>query len=208
MVSSMSVQPNSHIQSTPTILFDVDSVLAATTYYVCAQIRAEYDIAYYPSDCTEWDAYIPGADMYFGEYLHLLNEQNEEYLLELDPVSGAVDTVNTLYDAGWTVLIGTHRPKVTQETTQKWLANHGFRYTRFATEIYQGIDKHIVNPDIIVDDYHDNVEAAVTHGDVSLGVLVVCPWTVVPEDYENRGITLVETVASLPNVLATYADVE
>jgi 5'(3')-deoxyribonucleotidase len=185
----------------PTILFDVDSVLAATAEYYCSCIREDFDTALYPEDCVEWDWDIPNSNLTFGEFIHQMNDEDATYLLDIDPITGARDAVNELYDAGWTVLIGTHRPKFTQSLTQEWLKEHGFRYTRFAEEIYHGVDKHIVQPDFIIDDYHENVTSAVTVGEVPVGVLVVCPWTSVPDNYEDINIRLVDSVADVPDMV-------
>lgn len=196
--------PKTETSAVPTILFDVDEVLASSAEYYCSLIREEYGNDLYPEDCTEWNVDIPNSDSTFGDFIHRMNDDDPSYLLDIKPVAGAVHAVNEFYDAGWTVLIGTHRPKFTQHITQQWLQTHGFRYTRFAEEIHDGVDKHIVNPDYIVDDYHENIVSAVTEGDVPVGVLVTYPWTDVPDNYSELNIELVDTVSEVPDLISPH----
>lgn len=52
-----------------------------------------------------------------------------ERAIPLDtPIQHVIDAVNTLYDAGWTVVMMSGRSEVSKEATVKWLADNGVQY--------------------------------------------------------------------------------
>lgn len=59
------------------------------------------------------------------EYFYNLGEK---LFTDLDPINGAAESINKLYDAGHTIIFITARPETANDSTKYWLNKYGFKY--------------------------------------------------------------------------------
>lgn len=109
----------------PTILCDVDNTLAWTLNQSLAMLNAKFNTNMRLSDVT---VYHFAANLPFEQstWLKAQYARNMTYV-NLAPDFHAIDAVNTLYDRGYNVVIGTSRDAMMKNVTAAWLDEWGVK---------------------------------------------------------------------------------
>lgn len=161
------------IRDADRLLVDVDGTICNDLPRVCEFIEAEYDRRISPDEITEWGYYIEDIDVDLESVFHrLFSTRPEWFLADLDPIPGSRRALDHLSDTGYEVWIVTHRPPETHHLTERWLADHGFAYDRFLTDVPE--TKADIPGDVLIDDYHEHIRAIVETG--RPGILIDRPY--------------------------------
>lgn len=171
-----------------TVLLDVDGTLCDNTPRLIEYINDECGIELTRESITEWSFSIPGTDLDIGELIErALDDRPEWFLLGMEPIDGAADAARWLSKQGHTVKIATHRPADSHPLTAQWLDEHDIPYDGIIEDVPQ--NKGRLDGDLLVDDYHVNVQNALAAGK-SAGLFVqpysdptVCTDAVVAETW-------------------------
>lgn len=160
---------------------DVDGTAAEHLTGICRRGRDLWGLDLYPEDVTEWNFDLPGVDK---EFVDLVKEcySDDDFIRDMPPLPGAVETIQDIHEAGATVSIVTHRPEPTLPATKDWLADHDIPYDNFIGDAPD--DKSEVGTDILVDDHYKNVANMAEAG--KHGILILRPFNYnrIP-DHEN-----------------------
>lgn len=158
-----------------TILVDVDGTLADQMEH-CLDVAARNGIAHdaSPADITSWNASVPGSDIDIGELIQLVErEYTREYVSAMPVMDGARDAIARLRDAGWRVVICTHRNPESHPYTANWLAAHDIPFDAYAHDV--PTTKADLDADVLIDDYHGHIRDALDAG--LTGVLFEQPYS-------------------------------
>lgn len=176
---------------TGTILVDVDGTLGAHLPHlleIAAANGIDHDAVY--EDIRGWNADVPGTAYDVGDLIeYATTEHTEEYLGEMPPIENARSALSALRDAGWTVVICTHRPAHHHAMTASWLKQNEIPHDAYAYDVPE--NKALVGGDVLIDDYHVNVAAAAEHGLKTF--LFQSPYSVVEEVENYSDATVVES---------------
>lgn len=150
-----------------TIYVDVDDVVSKTTETYPDVVAQEFGKTVAFEDLTSFDLkfYFQLTDNEFQYFFDLVHQP--DFLLQFEPVEGAVQTLKAWADMGHIIDIVTGRPTSTQEATLDWLGNHevpfrGFimvdKYNRPGNDMSLAISKKelsMMNYDLAVEDSPD-----------------------------------------------------
>lgn len=157
------------------LLVDVDGTICDDLPRVCEFVEEEYDRRISPDEITEWGYHIEDIDVGLESVFHrLFTDRPEWFLADLDPIPGSRRALTSLSGSGYEVWIVTHRPPETHNLTERWLADQGFAYDRFLTDVPDS--KAAVPGDVLIDDYHEHVRDVVEAG--RSGILMDRPYNV------------------------------
>ncbi len=146
-----------------TVLLDVDGTLCDNTPRLLEYTETEYGVSLTRADITEWSYHIDAIDRHIGELIdEALTTKPEWFLLGMDPIDGAKDAAGWFQAQGHTVKIATHRPATTHDVTEQWLSEHGIPYDEIIQDVPR--NKGLLDGDLLVDDYHLNVQNAIEEG--------------------------------------------
>jgi len=146
-----------------TVLLDVDGTLCDNVPRLIEYINAECGVELTRDGITEWSFSIPGTDLGVGELIErALDDRPEWFLLGMEPIDGAAEAARWFAEQGHTVRIATHRPADSHPLTFQWLDEHDIPHDGIIQEVPQ--DKGRLDGDLLVDDYHINVQNALAAG--------------------------------------------
>lgn len=151
------------------VLVDVDGVLAAHFEPFASTIRSESGANVRATDLSTWDVRIGETDV-----LSIITTRLDDpaYLWQIPPVKNAATGVERLRNAGHEVLVATHRPATVHSTTRRWLAANDIVVDGYLTDVPE--NKGRIDGDVLIDDYHGNVNDALATG--MEGLLFRQPW--------------------------------
>ena len=145
-----------------TLLVDLDGVVADNLPRLCTHLRTAYDHDVAPGDIDDWAYDVPGVDGHVGHVIsELMTDHAEWYFGGMDPMAGVADALDALR-AEYCVEIATHRLPETHDISKAWLAEHGIPYDEFHESV--PADKGALDGDALIDDYHGNVDDALSAG--------------------------------------------
>ena len=139
---------------------DFDGVVHDLHRRVCARIRDRHGIEYHPEDIDEWDPELPTGEMLTDEIEPLI--ESESALRRTEAVPGAPDGMRSLADAGYTLVMVTHRPASIHGPIRRWLDERSVPYHEFVADVPQ--NKGLVDIDLLIEDRPLNVRNALREG--------------------------------------------
>jgi 5'(3')-deoxyribonucleotidase len=149
------------------IAVDIDGVLADQVSLILKRLNSKYGLKLKKDDITEWDQKIADTNIKI-EIENALLER--DYILSLPLIQGSKEGMKYLYQ-NHHVTVATARPKITEDTTRKWVSSH-FKYHDFCNT--KGKSKDCVDSDVLIDDYVPNIEEFSKNKGV--GLLFSQPW--------------------------------
>lgn len=177
--------------------FDLDGVCfnfadSIRRYLVHAGIRKDSDFP--EGETRRWNFYEDWGFTLEEFIKHCNDGADAGFIFVGDTRIGAVEAMNTLHDAGYTIRIITDRsfgsrPEVSQINTFNWLDEHGFKYH----SVTFSADKTVVHADYFIEDKLENYDAL-----DAIGVkvyLINRPWNSHVKDNRRRVETLEEFVS-------------
>jgi hypothetical protein len=157
-----------------TILLDVDGTLCDNVPRLVEYINDECGVGLTRDAITEWSFTIPGTDLGVGEPIErAFDERLEWFLLGMEPIDGAAEAARWFAEQGHTVEIATHRPPDSHPLTAQWLDEHDIPHDGIIEDVPE--NKGRLDGDLLVDDYHINVQNAISAG--MAGGLFVQPYS-------------------------------
>lgn len=140
------------------IISDIDEVLASLHHVWIRLYNEDWDDNLQPEDITKWEIEEltkPKCGRKIFEYLSL-----EGLYEDVEPISGALQGINTLRSQGHRVVFVTSTMVDDPGRKFKWLVKHGFLSgDRESSKDYiECRDKSIIRGDLIIDDFTGNLK--------------------------------------------------
>lgn len=146
----------------PTILCDVDEVVADLHTEWLRRYNAKYDDNLTPADITDWDIskiVKPECGRKVFNFLRMPNLYRH-----VQPVEGAKEGVAQLRAEGYRVVFVTSCVIGSMDQKVRWLLGHGFvRSPHSPRDLVITRDKALVRGDVLIDDGPHNVAAFPGH---------------------------------------------
>jgi uncharacterized HAD superfamily protein len=112
-----------------TIYVDMDDVICETCRGFLALLESEFDRSVNFEDVLEFDL-TQSFNMSQDELEVFMERAHQpEFLTGLNPMPGALETIGTWIEAGYSIEVRTGRPPSTRACTEEWLRRHEVRYT-------------------------------------------------------------------------------
>lgn len=152
------------------VAIDVDGVLAEQVMPVLRRVYPTGD-GMGKEEILAWNQPLRGTPLNIKDEIEK-NLGEEDFVLAMEPLPGAVAGVQRLSEMGCRITIATARLPNTSAWTKAWLKRHSIPFDTFLSTA--GKDKSSVEADLMVDDYPGNLEAFAKNGGVP--VLFDQPW--------------------------------
>ncbi|XVH31669.1 5' nucleotidase, NT5C type [Haloferacaceae archaeon DSL9] len=145
------------------ILLDVDGTLCSNGPRIADYAAEEYGVSITPEEITAWSYPVDGTDRHVGELIEdAITDRPEWFLLGMEPLAGAADAARWFAAQGHAVRIATHRPAASHPITRQWLTEHDIPFDELIQDVPR--NKGALDGDLLVDDYHVNVQNALDAG--------------------------------------------
>lgn len=155
------------------LLLDVDGTVCRNLPRICEHVNDTYGLSVTPEEVTEWSYHFEEIDQRIGEVADdLMRNKANWYIDGLAPLDDARVVLTELQEAGFEIVIVTHRLPETHEATRRWFDDHGIPFDEFVEDVPE--NKAELRGDVLIDDHHRQVEHAVESGKV--GILMDQPY--------------------------------
>jgi uncharacterized HAD superfamily protein len=129
---------------------DIDGVVADFDTMAKNWIQEAFGYPHVPSD--QWNFFLNYPDGKMVKRSFWANVENAHLMLDCEPIPGAVESIQRLWDDGFDIQFVTHRGENLAEDTEEWLAS-----LDLPTTVHYVEDKWTVGADVYLDDKPENV---------------------------------------------------
>lgn len=165
----------------PTVIVDIDGVLADLHATVIEQINIKYGLCVKHIDIDNWRKKFGKID-FVKEIFCVF--KNRELLLRIPHIQGALEGMSLLDSMDYQIIIASNRPQYTMHNTQEWLILYPY------DKLILTADKAEIDGEFLIDDYTKNIQRFAEKDGV--GILVNRPWNVWDraclEKYHDEGL--------------------
>lgn len=164
------------------IAIDIDGVIGDQVDPVLKRIKRNYGVTMDYFDVQSWAEPIPNTNTDIHKEIKKA-EKDQEYVLEMPTIDGAVSTISKLESEGHEICIVTGRPEAIADLSKKWIEGLNFASNEFYCT--DGKSKSDIDADVIIDDRNDHVVEFVESGDERYGIIFSRPWNSIEVEKAN-----------------------
>ena len=149
----MQREPHYPDKSIITLVVDVDGVLAEQVTPVLDLINQKFGSKYTKEDIIRWDQPLPLANTDIKTEIE--NSHNDpKFVQNMQPIKNSIQVFTEL-SKYCEITIATHRPKIADKPTKKWLRKNNIPYDNYVNTSLKG--KGSAKGNMLIDDYPKNV---------------------------------------------------
>ena len=137
-----------------TVLIDVDDTVCDLLSVWLEVYNCDYSDNLTKNQMTDWDIQRFVKPECGNKIFRYLDDPNLNLYYAIEPMSGALETINILRDEGYKVIFATRIDPFQRK--YKWLIEHGF--LKNTKDYVVAEDKYLIKSDIMVDDRWSYIE--------------------------------------------------